>query len=89
MILIDEKAPDWQGFETIVSNPDVGLFHELLHALSIQQGTVVNEEREMERRVIGIGKYSDCRVSENSYRDSRGLQHRCCWEKERLGGLEF
>jgi hypothetical protein len=87
-IFIDEAAPDWQNLKTIAANPDVGLFHELVHARHIQQGTVVDDEREMERRVIGIGKYTKSKGTENHYRDVRGLPLRCCWEKETLDGIE-
>jgi hypothetical protein len=87
-IFIDEAAPDWQNLKTIAANPDVGLFHELLHVRHIQQGTVVDDEREMERRVIGIGKYTKSKGTENHYRDVRGLPLRCCWEKETLEGIE-
>jgi hypothetical protein len=83
-ILIDEKAKDWQSMPTIVDHPDVGLFHELVHALHMQKGTVVNDEKEMERRVIGIGSSSKCAVTENAYRDARGFQARCCWDRETL-----
>jgi hypothetical protein len=72
----------------IAANPDVGLFHELTHARHIQQGTVVDDEREMERRVIGIGKYTNAKGTENHYRETRGLPRRCCWEKETLEGLD-
>jgi hypothetical protein len=87
-IFIDEAAPDWQNLKTIAANPDVGLFHELVHARHIQQGTVVDDEREMERRVIGIGKYTKSKGTENHYRVVRGLPLRCCWEKETLEGIE-
>src|SRR5512133_3234028 len=32
VIFIDQNAPDLRNLPTIVANPDVGLFHELLHA---------------------------------------------------------
>ena len=83
-ILIDENSRDWQSMPTIVTHPDVGLFHELVHALHIQRGSVVNDEREMERRVIGIGSSSRCPVTENAYRQARGLPTRCCWDREEL-----
>ncbi|HET6409435.1 MAG TPA: hypothetical protein VFG14_16225 [Chthoniobacteraceae bacterium] len=84
VIYIDENAPDWQGFETIVANPDVGLFHELIHAWYTQRGAVVNEEEEMERLVIGIGRHLNCPLTENAYREARNLARRCCWKKEKL-----
>src|SRR5688572_16750554 len=87
-IFIDEAAPDWQNLKMIAANPDVGLFHELVHARHTHQGTVVDDEREMERRVIGIGKYTNSKGTENHYREARGLPRRCCWEKETLEGLE-
>jgi hypothetical protein len=85
---IDEAAPDWQNLKTIAENPDVDLFDERLHARHIQQGTVVDDERELERRVIGIGKYTKSKGTENHYRDVPGLSLRCCWEKETLEGIE-
>lgn len=84
VIFIDEEAQGWKSLETIVGNPDVGLFHELLHARRIQLGTVVENEREMERQIIGIGKHSNNKGTENHYRDVRGLQLRCCWDREKL-----
>ncbi|HEV2667171.1 MAG TPA: hypothetical protein VG324_19780 [Blastocatellia bacterium] len=87
VIFIDEAASDWKNLKTIAENPDVGLFHELVHARHIQQGTVVDDEREMERRVIGIGKYTKAKGTENHYRDVRDLPLRCCWEKETLEGV--
>jgi len=84
VIFIDEQAPDWRGFETIVANPDVGLFHELIHAWYTQRGAVVNDEEEMERLVIGIGRHLKCPLTENAYREARNLPRRCCWKKEKL-----
>lgn len=84
IIFIDEKGSDWQRLETIVKNPDVGLFHELVHALDIQSGTAINDERESEIRAIGIGKYSNRVGTENSYRNARGLPLRCCRDREKL-----
>jgi hypothetical protein len=84
IIFIDEKASDWRGFETIVAHPDVGLFHELVHALHIQTGVAVNDEEEAERRVIGIGSYLKCPVTENAYRNARDLPLRCCRGREQL-----
>jgi hypothetical protein len=84
VIFIDEDAPDWRKFEIIRANPDVGLFHELVHAFYIQRGATLNDEREMERLVIGIGKHSTCRLTENAYRDVRSLPRRCCWDREQL-----
>jgi hypothetical protein len=84
VIFIDEDAPDWRKFETIRSHPDVGLFHELVHAFYIQRGATLNDEREMERLVIGIGRHSTCRLTENAYRDVRSLPRRCCWDREQL-----
>lgn len=84
VIFIDQDAPDLKNLPTIVSNPDVGLFHELLHAWHSQNGTVVADEEEMERRVIGIGKYISAKGTENDYRDARNLDRRCCWKKEKL-----
>lgn len=84
VIFIDENAPDLRKFETIRSNPDVGLFHELVHAFYIQRGATLNDEPEMERLVIGIGKHSSCRLTENAYRDARSLPRRCCWDREQL-----
>ena len=87
VIFIDETSPDWANLKTIAANPDVGLYHELLHARHIQRGTVVDDEREMERRVIGIGPYSSTKGTENHYRQERNLPRRCCWDRETLGGL--
>jgi hypothetical protein len=84
VIFIDEDAADWKSLPTIVDNPDIGLFHELLHAGHIQHGTMVDDEAEMERQVIGIGKYSKAKGTENAYRDAKGLQLRCCWNRETL-----
>ena len=84
VIFIDEEVADWKRLPTIVNNPDIGLFHELLHALRIQQGTNVDNEAEIERQVIGIGKYSNAKRTENAYRDAKGLQLRCCWNRETL-----
>ena len=84
VIFIDEEAADWKRLPTIVNNPDIGLFHELLHALRIQQGTNVDNEAEIERQVIGIGKYTNAKRTENAYRDAKGLQLRCCWNRETL-----
>ena len=84
VIFIDEEASDWKKHQPIVDNPDIGLFHELLHALHAQQGTVVNDEEEMERIVIGIGKHTKDKRTENAYRDAKGLQRRCCWNRETL-----
>jgi len=84
LIFIDEESQDWKSMETLVHNPDVGLFHELLHVRRIQLGTVVDDEREMERQIIGIGKHSKNKGTENHYRDVRGLQLRCCWDREKL-----
>jgi len=83
-IFIDEQAPDLSRLQTLKDNPDVLLFHELVHALHIQLGTLVNDEAEMERRVIGIGKYSKWKRTENAYRDARGLPARCCRDRETL-----
>lgn len=84
VILIDEKGPDWIKLETIVRHPDVGFFHELVHALHNQSGASVNNEREMENRVIGIGDYTKCAVTENAYRKARDLPWRCCRDREQL-----
>ena len=85
VIFIDQDAPDLKNLPTIVAHPDVGLFHELLHAWHSQNGTVVDDEEEMERRVIGIGKkYINAKGTENDYRDARNLDRRCCWKKEKL-----
>jgi hypothetical protein len=84
VIFIDQEAPDLKNLPTIVANPDVGLFHELLHAWHSQNGTVVADEEEMERRVIGIGKYISAKGTENDYRETRNLDRRCCWKKEKL-----
>jgi hypothetical protein len=84
IIFIDEQAPDLSKLETLRDNPDVLLFHELVHALHIQLGTLVNDEAEMERRVIGIGKFSKWKRTENAYRDARGLPARCCRDRETL-----
>ena len=84
IIFIDEKASDWSKLETILGHPDVGLFHELLHALQIQSGVATNDENESERRVIGIEKYSKCGVTENAYRNARELLPRCCRDREQL-----
>jgi hypothetical protein len=87
VVFIDETTPDWANLKTIAANPDVGLFHELLHVRHIQRGTVVNDEREMEHRVIGIGRYLNAKGTENDYRQERSLPLRCCWERESLQGL--
>ncbi len=87
VIFIDETSPDWANLKTIAANPDVGLYHELLHARHIQRGTVVDDEREMERRVIGIGRYLNAKGTENYYRRERNLPLRCCWDRENLGGI--
>src|SRR5262245_11294730 len=84
IICIDEKAPDWHSLETILAHPDVGLFHELVHALHNQSGVAVADENEAERRVIGIGPYLKCPVTENAYRDARDLPLRCCRDREQL-----
>ena len=84
VIFIDEKAPDWHSLETIVDHPDVGLFHELVHALHNQSGVAVADENEAERRVIGIGPYLKCPVTENAYRNARDLPFRCCRDREQL-----
>jgi hypothetical protein len=84
IIFIDESARDWQSLETIVRNPDVGLFHELVHALNIQSGTAINDEAESERRVIGIGTYSNSKGTENDYRNARELPLRCCRDREQI-----
>ena len=85
VIFIDQDAPDLKKLPTIIANPDVGLFHELLHAWHSQNGTVVDNEEEMERRVIGIGeKYINAKGTENDYREARNLDRRCCWKKEKL-----
>jgi len=84
VIFIDEDAPEWKRLPTIVNSPDIGLFHELLHAAHIQRGTAVDNEAEMEKQVIGIGKYSNAKGTENAYRDAKGLQWRCCWDREKL-----
>lgn len=84
VIFIDEQAPDLKNLPTLIANPDVLLFHELLHARCTQNGTVVGDEEEMERRVIGIGKYTNTTPTENAYRDAKGLQRRCCWKRETL-----
>jgi len=83
-IFIDQEARDLTPFQTIRENPDVGLFHELLHAWHIQRGTSIDDEEEMERRVIGIGKYTKAKGTENDYREARGLPRRCCWDREVL-----
>jgi hypothetical protein len=88
-IFIDENSRDWQSLPTIVANPDVGLFHELVHARYIQDGKLVNDEEEMERRVIGIGRYTDAKGTENHYRETRNLPRRCCWKKEQLEGVDL
>jgi hypothetical protein len=88
VIFIDETSPDWANLRTIAENPDVGLYHELLHARHIQRGTVVDDEREMERRVIGIERFSNSKGTENHYRQERNLPRRCCWDRETLGGLD-
>jgi hypothetical protein len=82
VIFIDESAPDWSKLTTIKENPDVGLFHEFLHALQIQAGMAIDNERESENRVIGIGNYSSCKLTENAYRSDRTLPFRCCWDRE-------
>lgn len=46
VIFIDEEAADLKTLPTIIDNPDIGLFHEFLHAYHIQRGTVVNNEEE-------------------------------------------
>lgn len=84
LIVIDESARDWQSMPTIVANPDVGLFHELVHARCTQRGTVVDDEEEMERRVIGLGKYLKAPCTENAYRETRNLDRRASWKKEKL-----
>jgi hypothetical protein len=89
IIFIDETSPDWANLKTISENPDVGLYHELLHARHIQRGTVVNDEREMEYRVIGIGRYTNAEGTENHYRRERNLPLRCCWDRETLQGIDF
>ena len=82
VIFIDEKAPDWTRLATIKEHPDVGLFHEFLHALQIQTGSAIDNEKESEHRVIGIGNYSGCKLTENAYRNDRSLPFRCCWDRE-------
>ena len=82
VIFLDEDAPDWSRLTTIKENPDVGLFHEFLHALQIQSGMAIDNERESENRVIGIGNYSSCKFTENAYRNDRTLPFRCCWDRE-------
>lgn len=89
VVFIDENAPDWTNLRTVAANPDVGLYHELLHVRHIQRGTVVNDEREMERRVIGIGRHSGVKGTENHYRGERGLPLRCCWDRESLQGGDW
>jgi hypothetical protein len=84
VIFIDEEASDLRKLETVGAHPDVGLFHELVHALYIQRGVTLNDEKEMENLVIGLGRHSGCRVTENAYRDARGLPPRCCRDRERL-----
>jgi hypothetical protein len=84
MILIDEQAPDLERLPTLRSNPDVLLFHELLHAFYIQSGTAKNDEDEMEYKVIGIGNYSQLMQTENGYRKAKGLPTRCCRNREQL-----
>jgi hypothetical protein len=44
----------------------------------------VNDENEAERRVIGIGPYLKCPVTENAYRNARDLPLRCCRDREQL-----
>lgn len=77
-------APVWHSLETIVAHPDVGLFHELVHALHNQSGVTVADENEAERRVIGIGPYLKCPVTENAYRNARDLPLRCCRDRAQL-----
>jgi hypothetical protein len=84
VIFLDEEGTDLQHLPTIKDHPDVLLFHELLHAWHIQRGTMVDDENEMERRVIGIGKYTNAKGTENAYRDAKNLQLRCCWNRETL-----
>ena len=84
VIFIDQKAPDLAKFPIIQANPDVGLFHELLHAWHTQNGTVVDDQREMERRIVGMGDFINAKGTENDYRAARNLDRRCCWEKEKL-----
>ena len=84
VIFIDQKAPDLTKFPIILANPDVGLFHELLHAWHTQNGTVVNDQKEMERRIVGIGDFITAKGTENDYRDARNLDRRCCWDREKL-----
>src|SRR5262249_20532197 len=79
VIFLDEEASDLQRLPTLHDYPDILLFHELLHAWHIQRGTMVDDENEMERRVIGIGKYMDAKGTENDYRDAKNVQRRCCW----------
>ncbi|MGH8497422.1 MAG: peptidoglycan-binding protein [Methylococcales bacterium] len=84
MIFIDEQAPDLKRLETLRSNPDVLLFHELVHAFHNQAGTTVNDGAEMERRVIGIGNHSQSMRTENGYRRAKSLPSRCCPDREQL-----
>ena len=42
----------------------------LVHALHNQSGVAVNDENEADRRVIGIGPYLKCPVTENAYRNA-------------------
>jgi hypothetical protein len=84
VIFLDEKAPDLNKLETVRNYPDVLLFHELIHAVQIQSGAAISNEKESEHRVIGIGDYTKCGLTENAYRKSRGLPFRCCWDRESL-----
>jgi len=84
LIFIDEDGQDWKKLKTIAANPDVGLFHELVHARCIQRGVMVEDEKEMENRVIGLGKYQNARCTENGYREDRNLNRRCCHDREDL-----
>ena len=84
VIVIDEQASDIKNLPTIIDNPDVLLFHELLHAFNIQRGTLVDDEDESEKRTIGIGKHTKAKPTENTYRDVKNLQRRCCRNRETL-----
>lgn len=83
-IFIDERAPDLGRLETLRDNPDALFFHELVHAFHIQSGTNENDEAQMERKVIGLGDYSKWRRTENGYRRAKGIQLRCCRDRETL-----
>jgi hypothetical protein len=84
MIFIDEHSPDLDRLPTLRSNPDVLLFHELVHAFHNQSGTTVSDGAEMEKRVIGIGNHSNLMRTENGYRRAKSLPSRCCPDREQL-----